>query len=128
MNIEPNYEFRADLKKNRLYIILKGFFPEDLAAEAAEKVIVEANKLQPGFDIVNDITLSKPTTSKGAEQIQRVQAFVKERGVKRIVRVVDPKNVLARVQFERTSKDAGYDVKVEVVGSLAEADKLLDGE
>lgn len=125
MSKEADYAIRADISKNRLYITLKGFFPEDLTGEVADKTVAEATKLKPGFVIINDISQTKPTTGRGAEQITRVQEFLRQRGAKRVIRIVDPKNVLARVQFERTSKDAGYDIPVDVVGSLEEAHRLL---
>ncbi|MEW6515464.1 MAG: hypothetical protein AB1439_00980 [candidate division FCPU426 bacterium] len=126
MSKEISYDIRADIDKNRLYITFKGFFPENLTVEIADKTIAEATKLKPGFVIINDITQTLPTSGRGAEQIQRVQEFMRQQGVRRVIRIVDPKNVLARVQFERTGKDAGYTIPVDVVGSLEEALRLLE--
>lgn len=121
----PVFEVQADIARNRLYITFKGFFPEHITEELADKTIAEATKLKPGFVIINDISLPQPTTGRGVEQIQRVQEFLRQRGAKRVIRIVDPHNVGAREQFERTSKELGYDIPVDVVGSFEEADRLL---
>lgn len=118
---------RADVAKNRLYMVLNGFFTDEEIHIAAEKTIEEIKKLKAGFAVINDISTFKPATPNGAEEIKRVQVFTRERGVKRIVRVVGKDKVASAItamQFSRTQQEAGY--AADIVGTMAEAEKLLD--
>ncbi len=118
-------DIRADLAKNRLYIVLDGFFQDDELAKVADTCVSEATKLKPGFDVINDISNFKPATPKGADEIKRAQLFVKEHGVRRVIRVVG-EAVLAQAQFDRQSKIAGY--AADAAPTLAAAEKILDGK
>lgn len=115
-------DIRADVSKNRLYIVLGGFFQDEEVRVASDKCITEAGKLSRGFGVVNDISEFKPATPKGAEEIKRAQLFVKENGVGRVIRVVGQAS-LTQSQFERQSKDAGY--QAEVAATVADAEKML---
>jgi hypothetical protein len=53
-----------------------------------------------------------------------MQLFLKQSGMRRVVRVVSANNVITNMQFKRTSKPAGYEA--EVATSVDEADALLD--
>ena len=66
---------RADVGKNRLYIVLQGFFLADETREAADATIAEAKKLRPGFDCINDISTAKATSEQGVLEFLRCQAF-----------------------------------------------------
>jgi hypothetical protein len=116
------YEVRADIRKNRLYLALNGFFDEDEAKEAADKTIREVKKLRPGFDVINDITAFKPASQRGAEEIKRAALFVQQHGVDRIIRIV-PSTTIGSIQFSRKSGEVGYDA--DVVSSVEEAEKIL---
>jgi hypothetical protein len=118
----PKYDVRADTQKNRLYLVLNGFFSEDEAKEAADKTIREAKKLQPGFDVINDISAFKPASPRGAEEIKRAALFVRKHGVARIIRVV-PSTTIGSMQFARKSREVGYDAGV--ASSIEEAEKIL---
>lgn len=121
------YMIRADIAKNRLYMVLKGFFTDEEIHTAAQKTVEEIKKLKPGFAVINDISTFKPASQQGAEEIKRVQIFTHERGVKRIVRVVGKDKVASAItamQFSRTQQEAGY--TADIVGTIEEAEKLLD--
>ena len=120
------YSIYANVSKNRLYLILHGFFTDDEVRKANERAIAEIKKLRPGFDIINDISDFKPATPVGAEDIKRSQIFANERGAKRIFRVVGKDMVasaIATMQFSRTSHTAGYEA--DIVATVEEAEKLL---
>jgi hypothetical protein len=113
---------RADIRKNRLYVVLAGFFDDREAKQAADKVIQEIKRLRPGFDIINDISGFRPATQRGVQEMIRAQRFAHAAGVDRVIRIV-PFETLGSMQFARTSKRAGYEA--DTAPSIVEADKML---
>ena len=118
-------DIRADVAKNRLYLVLIGFFQDDEVKVASDKCIAEATKLKAGFDVINDISQFKPASPKGADEIKRAQLFVKQHGVKRVIRIVGDA-VITQAQFSRQEKEAGYNA--DTAATLADAEKILDGK
>jgi hypothetical protein len=117
-------DIRADVAKNRLYIVLGGFFQDEEIRQAADKCISESSKLRPGFAAISDQREFKPATPKGTEEIKRAQLFLKQQGAT-LMRVVGD-NVLAGAQFERQSKESG--LMANTASSVAEAEKILDSQ
>jgi hypothetical protein len=113
---------KADLWKNRLYLVLQGFFSDEEAKEVADKTIQEIRKLKPGFDIINDISNYKPMSQRGADEIKRAQIVAFQCGVGRVIRVV-PTTTIGAMQFARKSKEVGYDA--ELAPSIEEAENML---
>ncbi|MDH4262599.1 MAG: hypothetical protein OEV78_06075 [Spirochaetia bacterium] len=120
---ENIYDIYAKPEKNRIYMKLKGFFRDEQVKEASDKFLSELEKLQPNFDIINDISEFRPATAKGAQIIKDAQIKVAQKGIKRLVRIVD-KSVSGLLQFKTTAKEAGYDGIA--VSSLEEAIKYLE--
>jgi hypothetical protein len=118
------FQVESDIAKNRLYVRLVGYFEEQDLKAASDAVITEAKKLRTGFDMISDIAQLKPTNANGLKELQRVQQFLKLRGLRRMVRVVGI--VISQVQVERTGTEAGYEG--EHAHSRAEAEALLDVE
>ena len=118
------HEVTVFKEKNRLYLLLKGFLKDDEVLEAANKVKSGINELQPGFAIINDISEFSPATPKGREIIKETQIYAAQKNVGQVIRIVG--NVISRIQFERTSQNAGY--KALSVRSLQEAYDYLDGK
>ena len=123
------YFIEANIDKNRLYQALKGFFNTEEIKEAADKTIEEVKKLQPGFDIINDIREFIPGTEIVMRHIQRAQEFNKERGVRRVVRIVKELDrgvaKVTKEQFRKSQeKVEGYQA-LEAL-SVEEAEQLLD--
>jgi len=115
------FDARADTARNRLYITLDGYLTDDEIKEAAARTLSEARRLREGFDVVNDISTFKPASPEGAAMIGDVQKKVAGMGMNRVVRIA---SALARLQFDRGAKGAGY--KGLSAGSVEEADQLLD--
>ena len=118
-------DVRADVSKNRLYIVLSGFFPDEEMGGVADRVISEASKLKPGFDVINDVSNFKPTSPRGADEIKRGQTFLQQHGLRRLIRVSGDA-VLAAAQFDRQAKASGYTADTAV--TVAEAERMLDGK
>lgn len=114
------YSVRSDLSKNRLYIKLSGHMEKSEVAMAADKVIEEAKKLRPGFATINDISDFKPASQDATTELQRAQAFLKQAGTSRVIRILG-ESTIANLQLNRTG---GY--KADTADSIAEADRLLD--
>jgi hypothetical protein len=113
-------------EKNRLYVVLKGFFTEAEAEAAAELSIRTAKRLNPGFDVVTDLSAHKPGSAAGIESTKRVQAFLVKHGMRRIVRIITS-STLSKLQFERTGKAVGYAGDIaDVALTIEEADSKLD--
>ena len=121
--MEPSYKIWADPAKNRLYIVLKGAIPDEMAKAAADQAIEEAKKLGAGFFVINDISEMQPGSPKGAAEIRRAQAFLGYHGVRRIIRIVKAAGQAVNKQFESTPP--GYPA-VNTASSIAEAEAILD--
>lgn len=118
------FEVHINMAKNRLYITLKGFMSDEEVRDAANEVIKNADKLRPGFDVVNDLSEMKVATQDGAKEIARAQHYLAGKGVNRVIRVVV--NSVTKTQFNRTGKAAGYSKDADTASSVEEADKMLD--
>ncbi len=116
------YEIRADIRKNRLYVTLRGFFNEADAKEMADKAIQEIKKLKPGFDVINDISNFKPGSQQSTEELKRAAIFMQQHGADRMIRVV-PATTIGSMQFARNSGTVGYDV--DIASSVEEAEEML---
>jgi hypothetical protein len=116
------YKIYSNVSKNRLYIILRGFLPDATLDVASQEVIKEINKLNPGCDVITDISTFKPATSHGADQIKKTQQHLAAHKPKRVIRVVGTE-ALAEMQMARLSKEAGY--VADAATTVADAEKLL---
>ena len=121
--MEPSCSDRADVAKNRLYIVLKGSIPDEMAKAAAEEVMAETKKLSAGFCVVNDISGMQPAGPRGAAEIKRAQAFLGYMGVRRIIRVAPSSGAGAAQQFENATP--GYPA-ANTASTIEEADAILD--
>jgi hypothetical protein len=120
------WDIRADVGKNRLYVTLRGFFSPEESKIAADLVIDCAKKLKPGFDCITDLTTHKPGSETGIAETKRGQAFIIKHGLRRVVRIVTT-SYLSKLQFERTGKEVGFPQGIDyAVTSVEEAEKILD--
>lgn len=116
------FQMTVNPEKNRLYVTLGGHLEPSERQEAAKAFIAAINKLQPGFDIVHDMTGLHPTDPEGLKELVRIQAAAKIKGVRKVVRVV--KIPLVRLQFERVALETGWEF--ETTATIQEADERLD--
>jgi hypothetical protein len=67
-------------------------------------------KLRPGFDCISDIANMRPSSQHVAEHIEKLQAFLHQAGMRRVVRIVGKGGGahIASVQMDRTAAAAGY--------------------
>jgi hypothetical protein len=67
-------------------------------------------RLRPGFDCISDIANMRPASQRVAEHIERLQAFLHQAGMGRVVRIVGKSGGahMASAQMDRTAAAAGY--------------------
>ena len=118
-----SYSLRTDVEKNRLYLTLDGFFEYDKIVEVAQEIMIELKRLKTGYSFINDVSNFKPTTEEGVEEIKKIQLYMYNNGLGKVVRVVG-KSLMSKLQFERKSKEVGY--SAEHVQTVTEAEKILD--
>ena len=116
------YQVKTDVEKNRIYLQLKGFLQDDEVKKASDEVKIGIDSLRSNFDIINDISEFSPATQEGKRMIKETQVYAVQKNVNRVVRIT--KNVIGKIQFERSSKEAGYSAVT--AGSVEEANKFLD--
>jgi hypothetical protein len=120
------FTVRADEAKQRLYVRVEGYLSEAETQALADDIIAQAGKLKAGFCVITDLSQAQPFSEAGAQKLERAQSFLQQHGLRRLIRVFDPRNILSKMQFERKGRDAGYTVEQESARSLAEAEKMLD--
>jgi hypothetical protein len=118
------FKINIDKDKNRLYLLLKGYFSEADVKKAADETISAVEKLSNGFDVVNDISEFVPASQEATAEIKRAQEFIMNHGVNRVVRITNDSNLLAKAQFSRKSREVGYDAMV--FKTIADAEAFLD--
>ncbi|MFD1642818.1 hypothetical protein [Halohasta litorea] len=119
------FDIRADTSHNRLYLDITGRVDADEMQDAADKTLSEAEKLQSGFDIINDLSGFRPPSPEAAKPIKVAQGELKEMGLNRAIRVIDgDTNQVVVNAFERRSRDVGYNG--EQAESVDEAERMLE--
>ena len=114
----------ANLVRNTLYLKLRGFLRGEEVRELADKAIFEANRLQPGFFVINDIRDFKPTDPVSAGELQRAQTYVYNAGVRRVYRVVGD-SVLGNLQFRKLQREAHANFEVVEVTEIEDAERQI---
>lgn len=119
-----NYEVRIDRAANRLYLTLEGVLDEDTAEDHVKELLAAADELDPGFDMINDISSFKPMTQQATDTIERGKQGLTERGISAVVRVTG-ESIVGKMQFERVgSGEEGYHVAT--AETVEDAETLLD--
>lgn len=122
MSIE--YDIRADVMRNRLYLSIQGFMTEEDAVIISDKASAEMRKLKPGFGVINDIRGLRPASPKASQLYSRQLDVAKEIGVGRVVRIVGDQ-VITKMQLTKALKETVGAV-AETAATVEEAEKMLD--
>ena len=120
------HDVRVDPEKNRIYITISKLDSEAEMQSIVEKVKSECRKLENGFTCLTDLRGYEYQDEIFEHYIKEAQEALLQTGMSKVVRVHRPVGVLSHFQFETVSLDLGY--RAENVTSLAEAEKILDGE
>ncbi|WP_136718070.1 hypothetical protein [Halorientalis salina] len=114
----------TDEEKNRLYLSLDGHFEVEEVAEAADAVIEAAERLDPGFDEINDMSGFEPADQEAMDHIERGKRGITENGVAAVCRVVS-ESTTGQMQFDRAG-EGEEDYQLAKTDSIEKAEKLLD--
>src|SRR5512147_2474304 len=117
------WTMRADPARNRLYVMLEGFFTAEEMKQCADDTIEKTKLLRPGYCTITDVTRCKPMPPEAAKEIERVQAHFRKSGARQGVRVTGS-TVLSGMQFKRTGGEAEWNSVN--LPSMIEAEKFLD--
>ena len=120
------YTVRANIVKNRLYVTLSGFMHQQEMKECTDRTIEESQKLQPGYDVITDISDFKVVGQETLAEVKRGQAYFKQTGVRHAIRVEGKSSIsgLVSSQFTRTGRSVAY--VPETVATMADAERILD--
>ena len=119
------YEVIPNRAKNRIFFRMDGFLTDEEVHEVVERMIAGIKSLQPGFDVINDLSSFKPVSPEGVKEIERLLRFSNEYGVRYVMRV-SPPNIISRMQFDRIYRTTESNSLTEYVASREEAERRLD--
>jgi hypothetical protein len=114
----------TDIKKNRIYITLSGVLITAEVIKVREKIYEVAGTLQPGFDVINDLSKYIHGDDEAAPILQDIIRHLNSKKVKRIVRVVGPSNT-ALLQFAKYTQPIDG-VTIKYLPTLEEAEAFLN--
>jgi len=103
---------RAEIDPEHNRLILR--WVDSLGVTEVDRLQAEIDtllpRLRPGFDCISDIANMRPTSQHVAERIEKLQAFLHESGMRRVVRIVGKGGGarIASTQMDRTAEQAGY--------------------
>lgn len=120
---------RAEIDQEHNRLILR--WVDSLNVGEIDRFQAEVASLLPnlrsGFDCISDIADMRPTSKHISDRIEAFQKFLRNAGMRRVVRIVGKGGgaYIASVQMDRTAADAGYETIH--VDTEAEALALLLG-
>ncbi len=113
----------ADIKKNRLYIT----FDQDVLRSDIEGIYTDIRfcvaDLQPGFDVVNDLSNSRLGHLSGIRTFMKITDFLAANQVGKVIRVLGKQSILFKQITKLSRKIEGY--KPLYVSTLQDAEELL---
>jgi len=118
-------EYRVDKQKNRLYLKLSGFFRKGDVPETMEKLTTALAQVEPGFDVVTDLSEFVPGSPGSTAALTKGGELVAGRGRRRGVRITGGL-MTGLMQFQRLLSGVFKDEDTRYAKSVAEADAVLD--
>jgi hypothetical protein len=119
-----NWAVSIDESKNRLYLELAGHIDEAQAEAAADATIEGAERLDDGFDLINDLSDFQPGDPEAMKHIERGKKGIAQNGVSAVVRVM-AESTTGQMQFDRAGEDE-ESYQLAMADSREKAEKLLD--
>lgn len=114
---------KADTENNILFIKLIGVISKAHAEELKELIMRRVNKLQPGFDIINDMTNFRLANGEALAIAEEVMKHLMTLEIGKIVRVVGSSQNAVIQAADVTKKIEGY--QASYVPTMKEAYNLL---
>ncbi len=117
------HKFSADKNNNRLYMIMEGLYTIEKMKLAADEAISEANKLSPGYVVINDISKLQVNSDEANDYVKQMMDFANSRDVKKVIRIIGRGD--SKKYFNGMSIFANYDV-IEVESMLKAEEFLVE--
>jgi hypothetical protein len=114
----------ANIKKNRLYITLKGIIPKKEAERLYTDIRFCVSDLEPGFAVITDLTQCRIGHLNAISIARKIMQFLLEKKVGKIIRIVGQGKVIYLQMLKLSDKMNGYEPKY--VATLEEAEELLN--
>jgi len=114
----------ADIKRNRLIIRLRGTVPKKDAEQIYTDIRFCVSDLKPGFAVITDLTEAKIGHLAGIEIFKKIAAYLIEKHVGPVVRVVGQGKIIFQQLAKLTNLVDGY--KALFTKNLEEAESLLE--
>lgn len=123
--MSEKYTFQVNRAKNRLVIKLSGFFRGSDVEPAMTKLRAALVELEPGFDVITDLSDFVPGSPGAAKAMAQAGQMVKEKGRRNAVRITGGL-MTGLMQFQRLLKGVFNEDEVRYAKSIQEADSILD--
>lgn len=115
---------KADIKKNRLYFAIEGRLTKKSLDSLYTDVRFCVADLQPGFDVITDLTKCTLTSLSGLPTFIKISNYLITNEVGYVVRVVKDGNLVFKQMLNFAEKFQGYHTIT--VPSIEEAEKTLE--
>jgi hypothetical protein len=113
-----------DEEKQRAYLTLAGELGTNGHAEAADACEDAAERLNEGFDLINDMRTLEPADEAAMRETERGKRALAQGGMAAAVRVVS-ESTTGQMRFDRAG-EGEEDYAVAKADSVEQAEKLLD--
>lgn len=117
------YKLRVDEPNNRIYITITGILNFEEAQKAKQDIESSIMGIQPGFDVVNDISKLIRADEKAGTILKEIIIILIQKGVRRVVRVVGTSQ-MGLIQFANNSIQTEQ-YNLNYVPTLEDAEALL---
>lgn len=119
------YDLSADPVKNRIYLTLFGFWPnQSVVPDYINDVIKSTQHIKGGFTILTDLRKFKTVPPEVGALHQQAQTILVKAGLDRTAEVVPEEMVIEKITLDRYSKSTG--MKKMTFHDVDEAIKWLD--
>ncbi|SDF44223.1 hypothetical protein [Halorientalis regularis] len=115
----------ADEAQNGLYLDLGGHFGPEEAKKANEAAREAVQRLDPGFEVITDLSEFVPGDQDAVECIEEGKQAVREAGAFAAVRATGERSATGRMHFQRVGEDE-EEYTVAVADTVEQAEKFLD--
>ncbi|WP_336001723.1 hypothetical protein [Halorientalis halophila] len=119
-----HWDMEIDEANQRAYLTLAGDLDAEQHAAAADACERAAEKLDEGFDLINDMRTFKPGGEEAMRETERGKRALARGGMAAAVRVTS-ESTTGQMQFDRAGQGA-EEYAVAKAESVEEAEKLLD--
>ena len=123
---KKNSKVTADIKKNRLVILLAGHIRKNELERIYTDIRFCVEDLQPGFDTVTDMRNCTIGYLSGAPVFKKIVDFLRSKEVGRVVRIKGRSRIILQQMSRLTNKLESYEVIY--VSSPEEAEEVLQKE